>query len=122
MAQYMTQRRQRRRQELVILLGGTCTRCGKTENLEFDHIDSAIRSFRLNGKNLDKPWSVLLAEVVKCQLLCRLHHQEKTIESGEIKIVDHGGGLTGKRNCSCELCKSKKKEYMHAYGHPSRVA
>lgn len=121
MAAYMAQRRKCRRQELIKLLGGVCVRCGTTKYLEFDHKDSATRNFRLNGKNLDKPWEVLLKEAEKCQLLCRPHHWAKTLEAGEVG-VEHGGGLTGKKNCPCKLCKARKAEYMRNYGHSSRVA
>jgi hypothetical protein len=124
MRKYMAERRARRRQELVVLLGGQCARvgCGVTENLDFDHVDAATKNFVLSGKCLDQAWSKILEEAQKCQLLCRSHHQEKTVEAGEILVVDHGGGKSGKKNCPCKPCKTRKAEYMKAYGHPSRVA
>lgn len=118
----MAERREHRRLELIILLGGVCARCAVTDGLEFDHKDSTTKSFNISGRSLDRPWAVLLSEVAKYQLLCRLHHWEKTLESGEVETVQHGGGASGKRNCRCQPCKDKKAEYMRAYGHPSRVA
>lgn len=120
MAVYMAERRERRRQKLIDLLGGICIRCGTTKNLEFDHRDPVTKGFNLSGKALDKPWSEILIEAEKCQLLCHSHHLEKTIENGDIEVVEHGGGVSGKRNCSCVPCKTKKAEYMRAYGHPAR--
>ena len=122
MRKYMAERRARRRRDLIALLGGACVRCGTADDLDFDHIDATTCSFRVSGRGLDKPWAVLLEEVAKCQLLCGPHHWEKTLSAGEVETVDHGGGVSGKRNCPCKPCKDKKAEYMQAYGHPSRVA
>lgn len=124
MAEYMAKRRATRRARLIGLLGGRCSHdgCEVTESLEFDHIDPATRGFRISGPALDKPWAVLLAEVEKCQVLCRPHHWEKTLANGETTAVEHGGGLSGKKNCPCRPCKDRKAEYMQNYGHPSRVA
>jgi hypothetical protein len=120
MARYMADRRAQRRIQLLQILGGRCVRCGTANNLEFDHIDATQRSFRINGRALDKPWTALLAEVAKCQLLCRVHHWDKTVKSGELRTVEHGGGASGKSRCSCGPCKTRKAEYMRAYGHPAR--
>lgn len=124
MRQYMANRRAERRTELIAALGGRCVRdgCGATSGLEFDHTDPAARSFRLSGKGLDRPWPQLVAEAAKCQLLCHQHHWEKTLATGEVRTVEHGGGVSGKRNCPCKPCRDRKSEYNRAYGHPSRVA
>ena len=31
------------------------------------------------------------------------------------KPQEHGGGESGRRNCSCDLCKARKAEYMSGY-------
>lgn len=87
MAEYMKKRRAKRRAELVSMLGGKCAKCNFTQDLEFDHIDASSKLFHISGKELDKPMAILIAEVNKCQLLCYVHHREKTIKSGET-----GGG------------------------------
>ena len=122
MAAYMAARRLRRRQELIALLGGVCTRCGTCENLEFDHVDRTTREFNLSGKGLDKPWPVLLAEVAKCQLLCKPHHLEKTREYGDNtgggwnKIDGPGGFQHGteagymRGGCRCWDCRKARYE------------
>lgn len=77
MREYMAARRARIKEELIVLLGGKCARCGITEDLEFDHIDRATKTFVITS-GLDQPRERLLAELAKCQLLCRMHHKEKT--------------------------------------------
>jgi hypothetical protein len=122
MAKYMAERRQRRRQELITILGGICARCDVTIGLEFDHKDSTAKSFTLSGKDLDKPWAELLAEAQKCQLLCHPHHREKTKECGET-----GGGWNKnlhpqvhgttrcyqETGCKCSPCRLAKRMYRN---------
>jgi len=88
MALYMRERRQKRRKQLLELAGGKCIACGSGEHLEFDHRDRATRLFNLSGKALDGKWEVILAELAKCDLLCRNCHRTKTNANNE-----HGGGL-----------------------------
>src|SRR6266404_5080434 len=82
-------------------LGGRCVRCGSTENLDFDHI---VPGSKIRKISESTNWSLVrfLAEVDKCQLLCRSCHRKKTGETREDGSVEHGGGKTGKRNCRCE--------------------
>lgn len=58
-------------------LGGKCAECGSTEELEFDHVDPAMKRF-----DLMRDWSVAWQrwhdELEKCQLLCHDDHAEKT--------------------------------------------
>jgi hypothetical protein len=65
-------------------LGGKCSYldCNEIENLEFDHIVPGSKVRRISTAT---NWSLkrFLAEVDKCQLLCRKHHQQKTTEAGE---------------------------------------
>ena len=115
MKQYMLTRYYRRRAAAVEQLGGKCVVCGSAEDLQFDHIDPATKTFDL-AKALSG-WSDarLQPEISKCQLLCKLHHIEKSkIDNG----VPHGGGLSGKyidrQACSCEPCRTKRRAYMKA--------
>jgi hypothetical protein len=114
--------RARRRKILIAALDGVCARpgCGSTEDLEFDHIDRSTKSFTISD-GLDRPWIELIDEIMKCQLLCRPHHTEKSIEYGDIRTVDHGAGKSGKRNCSCAACKVRKREYMRTFMQGKRV-
>lgn len=108
---YLNDRYARKREEAITILGGKCVICGSIENLEIDHKDRRTKSFEIS-KLWSKNRSEYLMELRKCQLLCYDHHKEKT--SNE-RSVEHGGGLSGKRNCPCDLCRTKKSEYMHTY-------
>lgn len=88
-------------------LGGKCAKCGTTENLEIDHIDRRTKSVNVT-RFCSMSREKFLAELPLCQLLCEEHHREKT--SAE-QSVPHGGGLTGKKNCRCELCAPLKNAY-----------
>jgi len=108
-AAYEAERYRRIKAEWTERLGGACVVCGSVENLEFDHIDPELKSF-----NVSRLWSVSKekrdAEIEKCQLLCKEHHLEKSIR--EANAVPHGGGVSGKHGCKCDLCRLKKNEYL----------
>lgn len=108
MNDYMKRRYHERKLEAISLLGGRCFNCSSTRNLELDHIDRKLKNF-----SLSKLWSIskerYLEELELCQLLCYDCHKEKTRQEAS---VEHGGGLSGKRNCICISCKIKKREYM----------
>jgi hypothetical protein len=91
-------------------LGGRCVVCGTTENLEFDHINPAVKLFTLTKRRLSK--EKFEAELIKCQLLCHEHHLKKTAE--ERRSKEHGTWGMYKR-CHCLICKAfvsgKMKEY-----------
>ena len=133
MARYMAARRACRRAQLIKLLGGACVRCGTTESLEFDHIVPGSQSFRISGKALDKPWTDLLAEVEKCQLLCSSCHRAKSKECGETgggwnkgmtfaggwvsrDLISYGHGTAWyyqEKKCKCPDCKLAKRMYRN---------
>jgi len=109
MREYMKRRYWKLKAEAHERLGGKCVKCGSTENLEIDHVDRSTKTVTVT-RFCSMSRAKFLAELEKCQLLCEEHHQEKT--SGEMS-VDHGGGLSGKRNCPCDLCKARRSAYMH---------
>lgn len=78
---YMAERRARVRAEMIAYLGGQCFRCDATDDLDFDHKNPQTKLFPI-ASGLDRSRAELLAEVDKCQLLCRVHHLEKTREDG----------------------------------------
>lgn len=118
MATYMLERYHRRRAKAVELLGGKCVRCGATEELEFDHIERGLKSGEV-AKWFTQGEAKLKAELVKCQLLCRPCHIEKTRSE---MTVGHGGGVSGIAGCKCELCKLKYNEYMRNWKRERRKA
>lgn len=107
-AEYLKLRYRAKMDEAIAFLGGKCVECGSVDQLEIDHIDRSTKT-----ATVSKLWSMrrdtMLEELTKCQLLCGGCHQNKT--SSEL-TVGHGGGLTGVRNCYCELCKPLKARYM----------
>lgn len=107
MRTYLANRYKERRAWAIARLGGKCVKCGKIENLEFDHRDRKVKS-RTIANILIGQMDRLVEELGKCQLLCSPCHQEKT--SSEI-AVPHGGGKKGKHNCKCYPCKTKSAEY-----------
>lgn len=111
MRDYMRDRYAKRRVELIQLLGGHCIDCGSFEELQFDHADAVSKSFDI-GKRLDSaPWKMILEEADKCVLRCKACHDHKSKVFRDDRSVDHGGGLTGKRNCYCDRCAPLKREY-----------
>lgn len=113
----------RKRAQALAYLGGKCSVCGVSESLEFDHIDRATKVYVIS-RNFNRRWAVLVQELDKCQLLCKVHHLEKTKRCGETgggwnrhSEIPHGTvtgyGLPWK--CRCELCKTAKREYRQAW-------
>lgn len=106
--EYHKQRYWKIKAEVVGLLGGKCAVCGTTEQLEIDHIDPSTKTIEVSRFNSVSRVR-LLEEIKLCQLLCSDHHKTKSVEE---QSVGHGGGLSGKKNCKCEPCKARKREYM----------
>lgn len=109
-------RREQNLRGALAYLGGRCVVCGSDTDLQFDHIDRATKCFEI-AKHSACRWETLVVELDKCQLLCKKHHAMKTsVDLG----VDHGGGVSGKKNCPCDACRDRKREYMRAYMHRRR--
>lgn len=116
MRDYMKRRYYKIRAEAYELLGGKCVKCGATEDLEIDHVDRNTKTVdvsRFNSMSRQK----FMEELKLCQLLCHEHHKQK---SAEEQSVGHGEGLTGKRNCRCELCKPLKNAYARQFKKKKR--
>jgi hypothetical protein len=105
----------KRKQALIEDLGGCCVQCGSKDQLEIDHRDRTTKEF-----DVSKLWGLSKEkqkhELAKCQVLCQKCHKAKSArECSELFSVPHGGGVSGKYNCPCSLCKQKKSEYMREY-------
>ena len=97
-------------------LGGRCSACGTTEQLEIDHIDWRTKNFAVSLMWPKSRREELIEELGKCQLLCYLHHLEKSIEDWREQRAEIGfthGTRYGwlKKKCPCDACQSKKREY-----------
>lgn len=105
---YMLKRYYQRRTEAIEYLGEECIDCGTTEELELDHLEPWNKTY-----DIGKVWTYSIikfwAEVEKCTLRCKECHKRTT---SEWRSVDHGEGLTGKKNCRCDLCGPLKNVYM----------
>lgn len=96
--------------------GKCCIKCGGTDDLELDHIDPA-------EKTSHKIWtwseSRRLAEIAKCQILCRACHLVKTQSQKPIThgyMVDrHGTNGMYRRGCKCGLCLLWNRNYRRGY-------
>ena len=110
MRAYMANRYIKRRKQIIEKLGGVCVECGTTENLEIDHIERSMKSFGIGKAIAGWSWKRLNQELDKCQLLCKTHHQDKTVSESS---VEHGGGLSGKKSCYCSLCGPLKVKYQN---------
>jgi hypothetical protein len=102
------------RKEGLEYLGGCCVICGRTDDLEFDHIDPATKIRPVsNIYNSAAFW----VEVNKCQLLCKEHHREKTAQEIRIRQTKDRNQLHGtisqyyRYRCRCAACKSCYSEY-----------
>ena len=72
---YTKVRRYRQKRRAVELMGGSCTHCGWTGPLagyQFHHV-SGEKEFNI-AKVANKSWSVIVAELKKCVLLCGTCH------------------------------------------------
>lgn len=107
MRAYQKDRYDRRMQEARAILGGVCITCGGTELLEIDHLEPGAKVANLSSMtNLSE--SRWREELAKCQLKCKKCHIDRTREQ---RAVPHGGGVKGRRNCPCEPCIVKRREY-----------
>ena len=111
MREYMLRRYRRRREQGFSIIGRKCVDCGSTENLEFDHVDRGQKTHDV-AKIFSYRNEVFLTEVRKCVPRCHACHKARTSEQ---MSVEHGGGVSGRRACPCQLCKEKKREYMRAW-------
>jgi 5-methylcytosine-specific restriction endonuclease McrA len=104
----------KRRKLMVEFFGGKCERCGSEKNLDFDHIDPSSKEYDI-GKVMNYPNHVILAELAKCQLLCRSCHISKTIKehggahNKGISNAQHGSHTMYIYGCRCDLCKEAKR-------------
>jgi hypothetical protein len=87
---------------------GPCKECGSWENLELHHKDPAQKvSHRIWSWAKEKR----LAELSKCEVLCRECHINKTR-----KPITHGSDHKGYyRGCRCEKCKAAHAKRLREY-------
>lgn len=101
---------------MIKYLGGKCIQCGISNNLHIDHINHKTKNFDVS-KNWSIDWNKLKIELDLCQLLCELHHKEKTNKEGSQRkawATKPRGLVHGtawgyiKYKCRCDACKYAK--------------
>lgn len=120
MKEYMKARYHRIRAEWIDKLGGICIDCGTDQGLEFDHVDAKSKKYHI-GKIIMHNQAKVAAEMEKCVLRCERCHIEKSQREGDVKFVEHGGGVAGKKNCYCHLCAPLKREYARNWKRKNRM-
>lgn len=111
---YLRERYHNQRSTFIAYLGGHCVKCGATEDLEFDHIEPALKSFTIAKLWPERQLDEVYKELDKCQLLCSTHHQEKTTLEHKNGTIYHPpfqhGTMYGwmKKKCGCEECTQAK--------------
>jgi 5-methylcytosine-specific restriction endonuclease McrA len=104
-----------RRQQAVLHLGGCCVHCGSTDDLEFDHVNPASKSFQITRMLCKLPWVALLAELDKCQLLCHPCHRAKSNEE-TTGPREHGTyQMYHRGKCRCGLCRAAFNTYRRGW-------
>ena len=114
---YTLNRYHTRRAYYIGVMGGKCVDCGSADSLEFDHVDRSKKSFTITSSLTGGSKKRIEEELLKCVLRCKDCHRVKTTRESS---VEHGGGLTGRRNCRCDLCRPLKNAYMLKKGYKRR--
>lgn len=117
MRQYMKKRRNNRRNKFIQMLGGKCSSCGATDNLQFDHVNPKHKKHDINAikdGNEDK----ILKELKRCVLLCVRCHLQKTKDNKEHVNRDKKPSTHGKiwhykhYKCRCNKCRKAMSDYL----------
>ena len=114
MRKYMLDRYHRRMDQACIDLGGKCAQCGKTTDLEFDHIDRTKKLFTLGAEASGIAQAKWDAEVKKCQLLCADCHIAKSLgDWNPPRMRCTHGSITmyATHKCRCAECKQVGSRY-----------
>jgi hypothetical protein len=74
---------QKRMSKLRNAFGNKCIKCGATENLHFDHIDPATKVAAIGELATRNGFKLCYEEALKCQLLCKSCHIQKSIDNSD---------------------------------------
>ncbi len=107
--QYDRERAANASAEWVASKGGACAKCGSTERIEIDHIDPALKEYKI-ASIWSRRKEIRDYELAKCQLLCYECHKEKTLGYA-IKDMKHGTlSMYQSRKCRCDECRAANAE------------
>ena len=93
-----------------------CVRCGATKDLQLDHINPKDKT---THRIWHWPEERRLAEIEKCQVLCKSCHQGKSIKEDwpilrGYQYSEHGAPGY-RRGCRCATCKEGARDRMREY-------
>ena len=86
----------KRMDKLRNAFGNKCMKCGATENLHFDHTDPATKVAAIGDLATSNGFERCYKEALKCQLLCKSCHIQKSIDSGDYVSIAKYHVLTWK--------------------------
>jgi hypothetical protein len=115
--EYQNRCLQQRRLDWIASQGGQCVNCRSTEELEVDHVEP---EFKINHRVWSWREDRRLEELKKCQVLCHVCHEGKTIYEKAKPLVHGTKNGYDKKKCRCEDCKgwnaarSRKQRSRHA--------
>jgi 5-methylcytosine-specific restriction endonuclease McrA len=80
---YLLNRYRNKMKELRELLGGKCSQCSSTEELQFDHVNPDSKHASISRLITNSSKADVLKELTHCQLLCKQCHLKKTSTNRE---------------------------------------
>jgi len=108
-------KREERRIWALEYFGNKCAECSSTLNLEFHHIDKTTKENNISSL-YSSSIEVFKRELDKCQLLCKKHHNDKTLEEKkQVRAEGTHGTLSSYRYCHCDICKEACAAYNREY-------
>ena len=69
--------------KLRIAFGNKCVKCGATKDLHFDHLDPATKVAAVGELATSNGFKRCYEEALKCQLICRPCHIQKSKENND---------------------------------------
>jgi 5-methylcytosine-specific restriction endonuclease McrA len=98
--------------------GKVCVICGGTTRLQLDHRDPSTKDKLLRALHTNNFWSWSSErrdkELVKCQVLCKSCHLQKTSKERRDSVV-HGSGKMYQDGCRCNQCTEWKRQSNSKY-------
>ncbi len=111
----------RLRKIVVKKLGGKCVECGFKKFLQLDHKDKNNKTIEV-GKIFNLSLKRIWEEALKCQLLCKDCHIDKTRKDlGQKDARKTHGTLSSYRYCKCQLCKKAIRDWTRQYRAKKRI-
>lgn len=112
MREYMRNRYHSKRHKAIQELGGKCSRCGSTKDLQFDHKDQSKKKIRMSDIHSINDKAVK-DEMKNVQLLCIKCHDKKSHDAWDFATnkPQHGTyWMYRKHECRCSKCEKAYRE------------